>query len=269
VGEFQIALAVVSSTGAPLTGDAVPETLRALLAAESKRYRLTEPAQASWRVVVDGQRVHLRAADHAGVSDLLDVDPARLRSTLDRIRRIETLRRVSGSSRRADDQLDVWIERRLRGSTKAARLSERDVLRPGDEVQVKLKKSGGRIYDVTVLYLDANYGIQCLFPRRAQRTPRAQGRQGPRPDGLDHRHGRRAGRGEPVGRRDAAQRERSRAHAAASRGRRDHDARRRGGEGGARPDRGPRPGHRRRDARPGLAAPAKETATGSVFLVPT
>jgi hypothetical protein len=165
VGEFQIALAVVSPSGAALAGEAVPETLRALLEAEPKRYRLADPARADWRVVVDGQRIHLRAAEHAGVADLLDVDPARLRPTLDRIRRIETLRRVSGMFSKPDDQLDVWIERRLRGSTKAQRLQARDVLRPGDEVQVKLKKSGGRIYDVTVLYLDAAYRIQCLFPK--------------------------------------------------------------------------------------------------------
>ncbi|MCY2960499.1 MAG: caspase family protein [Planctomycetota bacterium] len=165
LGEFQLTLAVVSPRDEPLGIDALPQPVRDFLKSETSKFRVTaDRREADWRIVVDGDHLHLRAADHVGAPDLLDVPTAKLALTLGKIRKVHNLRRLCGLFPPPDSTLAVWLERRARGSTRVERLDAGDVLRPGDEVRVMLKKSGAGIYDVTVHFLDANYGIRCLFP---------------------------------------------------------------------------------------------------------
>lgn len=165
VGEFQLALAVVSPRGEPLDVGALPPSVQGFLRAEGSKFRLaSRAADADWRIVLDGDRIHLRAADHVGAPDLLDVSAAKLPLSLGKIRKVHNLRRLCGLFPPPDSTLSVWLERRALGSTRVERLAAGDVLHPGDQVRVMLQKSGAGIYDVTVHFLDANYGIRCLFP---------------------------------------------------------------------------------------------------------
>jgi len=165
VGEFQLALAVVSPRDEPLGIDELPQTVRDFLKAEGSKFRVVPgPREADWRIVLDGELIHLRAADHAGAPDLLEVPAGKLALALGKIRKVHNLRRLCGLFPPPDSTLSVWLERRASGSTQVKRLEAGDVLHPGDEVRVMLQKSGAGIYDVTVHFLDANYGIRCLFP---------------------------------------------------------------------------------------------------------
>ncbi len=164
LSEFRLSIAVVAPDERPLGLDALPENVRADLQREAARFPLVDPARADWRVVVDGDVVHLRAAGHVGVADRLDVRPVELRRTLDRLLKVHNLRRLCGLFAASDAALDVRVERRSGPRAAPADLAPGDVLRPGDEVRVRLRKQADAIYDVTVLYLDANYGVQCLFP---------------------------------------------------------------------------------------------------------
>lgn len=168
VGEFQLVVAVVTPRGEPLGLGALPESARDFLTSEGSRFRLAaDPRSAEWSIVVDGTRIHLRAAEHVGAPDVLDVPVSKLAQTLAKIRKIHNLRRLCGLFPPPDSTLSVWLERRARGSSVAERVEGGEVLHPGDEVRVMLQKSGSGIYDVTVHFLGANNEISCLFPSNA------------------------------------------------------------------------------------------------------
>ncbi|MBL8861731.1 MAG: hypothetical protein JNK02_06930, partial [Planctomycetes bacterium] len=178
VSDFSLALALVAPDGSARGTDDLPERVRAFLSAEGGRFRLVaRAAEADWSLVVDGQHLHLRAADRIGSHDVLDVAPERLPLVLGRIRRAFGLRRACALFDAPDPSLDVWVERRPRGGAVAVRLAPGDRLVPGDELRVMLHKTGGGIVDANVYYLDASHGIQRLFPRAggtARLEPKAE-----------------------------------------------------------------------------------------------
>src|SRR6185503_13596966 len=45
------------------------------------------------------------------------------------------------------------------------RLKADEVLRPGDEIRILLRKTSKQIFDVNIFYLDANFRVQPLFPK--------------------------------------------------------------------------------------------------------
>src|SRR6185369_6168829 len=60
--------------------------------------------------------------------------------------------------------IGVRVERRLRDGDLAVGLAPGDQLHPGEQIHVLMQKTAGTIYDVTVLYLDANWNVRCLYP---------------------------------------------------------------------------------------------------------
>jgi len=178
VGDFTLAIAIESSSGAPLGLDALPESVRALFDAAAGQFRVTTVrAEADWRIVVDGALMHLRAKSSIGSPDVLDLAPSKVPLILHRIRRASGMRRVCGLFGAPDPSLDVWVERRERGSSAVRRLEAGAGITPGDEIRVCLKKSGGGIVDANVYYIDANYGIQRRFPLD-DRSPRLEPKAG-------------------------------------------------------------------------------------------
>lgn len=169
LSEFRLSIALVTADEKPVKIDALPEAARLALQEKAARFPIVaDPAKADWRIVVDGARMHLRAAGHAGSADILDVPPARLGERLEQLLKVHNLRRLCGLFPPTGEAIQVRVEHRARSGEAAARLKPGDQLRPGEEIRVLLQKSADAIYDVTVLYLDANWNVLCLYPERGR-----------------------------------------------------------------------------------------------------
>jgi hypothetical protein len=140
-------------------------------------YRISSGA-ADWFVrLVDG-RVLLVPADHSQaegrnqflVSRLDDPNmPALLGGALKRIARAKNLMRLASASG-VGPRLDLRVFRYSTASAEAGRplfATPGDVaIRAGEFVEFRVRNDGVRPIDVTVLYIDAAFGIQPLYPAR-------------------------------------------------------------------------------------------------------
>lgn len=135
-------------------------------------------APVDWFVrLVDG-RVVLAPADHSQtdgrnqflVSRVDDPNmPALLSSALKKIARAKNLMRLASASG-AGPHLDLRVFRYATASADAGRplfSTPGDVaIRAGEFVEFRVRNDGGRPIDLTVLYIDAAFGIQPLYPAR-------------------------------------------------------------------------------------------------------
>ena len=166
LSEFRLSLAVVAANESSLAFSSLPAVAQGVLTQNAERFPvLADPRTADWRLVVDGSRLHLRAAGHVGAADILDIDPRRLGDHLEGLLKVHNLRRLCGLFPPTNDAVHVRVERRARAGVAGTRLEAGDRISPGEELRVLLQKSADAVYDVTVLYLDANYGVQCLYPQ--------------------------------------------------------------------------------------------------------
>lgn len=175
LSEFRLSIALVAGDETPIAMDSLPEAARAALQEKADRFPIvSDPRTADWRIVWDGTRLNLRAAAQVGAADVLDVAPGRLGEILEQFLRVHTLRRLCGLFPPTSDAIHVRVERRARGGSQVAPLQPGDRLHPGEEIHVLLQKTADAIYDVTVLYLDANWIVRCLYPidRRSARLER-------------------------------------------------------------------------------------------------
>lgn len=180
VSEFRLSIALVGADEKPVGIGALPEGARLALQAKAANFPIVaDPKAADWRIILDGTRMHLRAAGHVGSADILDVPPGRLVERLEQLLKVHNLRRLCGLFPPTGDAVQVRVEHRARAGEAGARLKPGDQLRPGEEIRVLLQKSADAIYDVTVLYLDANWNVLCLYPEsgrsaRLEREARAE-----------------------------------------------------------------------------------------------
>ena len=174
LGDYRLSLALVDPGGSVVAVSSLPESLRLALERERERFPLVAPQAADWWIVVpsDG-RFWLRPGPREGGYDFHGMSAERLVETLVSIQKVRNYRRFAGGSFTGTwtGDLDVWVERRVdRGWQRAERGL---ALTPGDEIRVRLQKHGDAIYDVNVLYLDANYDVSPLFPPLG-RSPRLE-----------------------------------------------------------------------------------------------
>lgn len=170
LGDYRLALALVHPDGSAAAPDELPRELAAGLRAEAERFPLVEPRSADWRIVLAGAgRLWLRPGAREGGSDFLRVDARTLLDTLHALQKARNLKRFAGAeyTARASGEVTVWLERTRAGRKERLRPSAAGeaLLHPGDELTVFLEKTGTRIFDVHVFYLDANFGLTQLFPR--------------------------------------------------------------------------------------------------------
>ncbi|MFN0006325.1 MAG: caspase family protein [Planctomycetota bacterium] len=180
LSEFRLSIALVAADEKPVGIEKLPEAARLVLQEKASRFPIVaDPKAADWRIVVDGARIHLRAAGHVGSADILDVPPRGLGEKLEQLLKVHNLRRLCGLFPPTGEAVQVRVECRARAGEAARRLKSGDQLRPGEEIRVLLQKSADAIYDVTVLYLDANWNVLCLYPEsgrsaRLEREARAE-----------------------------------------------------------------------------------------------
>ncbi len=179
LGDYRLALACVHPDGSPASAGELPQVLRERLEAEAQRFPLLPREQADWWIVIGaGGRLWLRPGPREGGSDLFGASTMTGERCFEALLGIQTarnLRRFAGSSFTGEWQgdLDVWTEHRGAAERGWRRLAPDALLHPGDEIRVRLQKKSDAIYDVNVLYLDANHGLQHLFPVGGS-TPRLE-----------------------------------------------------------------------------------------------
>ena len=165
LSEFRLTIGLVAADETPIGIESMPEAVRGTLQERAERFPIVaDPRTADWRIVLDGTRLHLRAADHVGAADILDVTPGGLGDTLERLLKVHNLRRLCGLYPPTGDGIQLLVERRARAGSPVGLLRPGDRLNPGEEIHIVLQKNTDAIYDVTVLYLDANWTVQCLYP---------------------------------------------------------------------------------------------------------
>jgi len=161
-GPSGLAIAVVAPDGSPASRDALPKIARAVVEDPEFPHALVEdPARADVLLVVEGDRAFFRLAKTA--SRVTPLDPERLSDELARIARTRNLKRLAagGLAPPLPAGLAINVHRVGRDGRPAPLDS---VLRPGDLGRVTLENRTGQSFDVTALYLDAEGGIQAMFP---------------------------------------------------------------------------------------------------------
>jgi len=152
-----------------------PERLeRALSSLESLSLGLAvrgETADADWFLRVSNDRVTLTSSKdrtkHFDVASVADEQlPAQLADKLTRIARVANLSRLSTSvDPEAALQAQLLWSVTPEGLATPVLTGSSMVVKPGQFVQLRLKNVGQVPLDVTVLYVDANFQIQALFPQ--------------------------------------------------------------------------------------------------------
>ena len=165
VDGLQPRLCVVHAERAPA---GVLESLR-----EQERVQWSAPEDADWTLTF-GPQTTLRPSAQRGGPDRV-VDAARVPELIERLARVHVLETlaVQHLERGLERDLDVWVELRAGGRGAPRRLRSGQGIAPGDQIRIRLQKRAQGTYDVTVLYLDGNFGITLLFPR-GERAPRLE-----------------------------------------------------------------------------------------------
>jgi hypothetical protein len=101
----------------------------------------------------------LRAA-RAGTAMEFDVRPGELQYALERVHRVENLKRVAAGNRLGALPRGLDVELARDGKP----LGAGEMLAPGDEISIVVRNRTGKAWDLTLLALDSHYGIGELFP---------------------------------------------------------------------------------------------------------
>ncbi|MEW6744018.1 MAG: caspase family protein [Planctomycetota bacterium] len=173
-GDHSVKIAAVTPAGHPCPLSSLPDEVRACLTEHRFQFPLADdPATADWLLVCDDGELWLEPAKRGGGSfNRFAVAPQGLLRELRQIFRSQNLKRLAGSGlvRGLEPGLEVQVLRRT-DEGEWARVRQGETLEPGAMCKVALRNDTGRTYDVTVLFLDANHGIQVFFPPGMQ-TPR-------------------------------------------------------------------------------------------------
>ncbi|MGQ0615192.1 MAG: trypsin-like peptidase domain-containing protein [Planctomycetaceae bacterium] len=166
--DYRLKVFPVSADGTALDPAALPEEVRAVFRDYGARFPLMEKrADADWLLVVDGEQLSLQPATGGSGPKRFAVTAETLLDTMGQIFRVENLKRLAGGgyAERLASGLKVELLRVLPDG-KTESMEEGGRLRPGERVQLRLQNDSGRSYYVTVLVIDAHYGLSVLFPRR-------------------------------------------------------------------------------------------------------
>ncbi|MEM7164747.1 MAG: caspase family protein [Planctomycetota bacterium] len=194
VGELALPVAVVDNQLSPLARDKAPTEVAEFLERSSEQFPwVATPNAAEWLIVVaDG--LYLQAL-HTAAAQRYPIPSGDLERELRRLFKVRNLKRlVSEHLEPPSDGLEVHMRRVSRG--KSHPLIAGEVLHPGDEIEIEAINRSGRIYDLTILLLDAQHGVQAIFPQggaTARLTPqdkkrswRTTGRVDDKTLGLEH-----------------------------------------------------------------------------------
>jgi hypothetical protein len=174
----------------PPDGKGAAETFRAIVqgiaAQRSNLIEVVTAEQAEWALVHDGTRITLRslAQTGQGARRLLVADVSRpatqgadaireaTQSALTRVARARQLMHLSSPSADAGSGLDVKVEL-VRYASETAKYGTvvtpgrtGRVLHHGDVVSFRITNPNKFPVDVSLLFVDSQYGITCLFPER-------------------------------------------------------------------------------------------------------
>lgn len=165
-GPSGLSIAVVSPDGLPARRESLPGAARAVLESPDFPHALVDgPERADVLLVADGDRTFLRPAKAAAARAPAALDPARLADDLARLARSRNMKRLAagGLAPPLPEGLEVAVHR-IGADGRPAPLDSSAVFRPGDLGRVALVNKTGRSFDLTALYLDAEGGIQAMFP---------------------------------------------------------------------------------------------------------
>jgi hypothetical protein len=190
--QLKVAIDPRGTDGKPIADEVrsrIAKALKDISGPESLFHVTDKASEAEWVVRVDGSRVFLATPEVVRSADKrLPAGPrygpapidgqlgAWLQPRLDRIARAENLKRLAaaGADTPADEgavKLDVKIGRRKdaadrTGSIPVAWPAPSMTAFDGDRFVVTVTNRGKQPLDVTVLYIDSDFGIHCLYPRK-------------------------------------------------------------------------------------------------------
>jgi len=171
-GDTRINWSVADIDGRPLGLEALPDEVRDRLQEESSPTKyVTDPDQAEWLVIPEGSTLRLRPAPRVGGTDRPGISPGGVVSSFQSIVHARNLKLLASSSwtDEMEGTIEVWVERRAGRGSKAERLLSGEMVHPGEEIRVMLRKpQAGQIFDVGVFYVDANYRVLPLYPKRGE-----------------------------------------------------------------------------------------------------
>ncbi len=166
--DYRLKIFPVAADGSALDPASLPEGVQAVFRDYGSRFPLMEQrSDADWLLVAEGGQLSLQPATGGAGSRRFAVTAETLLDTMGQIFRVENLKRLAGGgyAERLESGLTVELLRVLPDG-KTAPLEEGGRLRPGERVKLRIQNDSGRIYDVTVLVIDAHYGMDPMFPSR-------------------------------------------------------------------------------------------------------
>lgn len=141
---------------------------------------VTDPAKADWLVHVRDRQAFLARANAGtdglrfGPAPLDDKFGPWLRERLERVARAEALKKLAAAPADAGSEVRVKVEvRRGRDAsdpkgTAPVAGGGSETLHDGEQLLLHLSNTGKEPADVTLLYVDSQYGIHCVFPERGE-----------------------------------------------------------------------------------------------------
>lgn len=162
--------ALVDSMGRELDASTLPDSVRKRLLdspENAARFPRSSPEQASLWVVHDGESWRLSPRAAEGGHDLLLSQPDRLDRDLAREAKARNLIGFAAGGLPAPlpTGLEFWIEVRRGAHGAPRRLGAGELVVPGEELRVRVKKRADSMVDLNVFYIDSQRGITCVFPR--------------------------------------------------------------------------------------------------------
>lgn len=163
-GDRTLKVAAIDPQGQPLPREKVPKAALDVFAANGSMFALASAADAKWSLVVDGDAMWLEPGQGAQALRFT-VTGETLLENLQRIFRAENLMFIAGTPGAAG-ALPAGLEVRMFRIEKEgpSELRSGAVLEPGDRIKFVLKNGSGRILDVTLLHIDAHYGVSVVWP---------------------------------------------------------------------------------------------------------
>jgi hypothetical protein len=171
-GDTNVKWSVTDVDGRPLGLQALPQAVRDSLQEEGNpTVYVKDPEQADWLVIPEGSTLRLRPAPRVGGRDWRDVNPELIVRVFGQIVHARNIKLLAASSWTDDMEgnVEVWVERRTARGATPQRLQAGELVHPGDQIRVLLRKPNpGDIFDVGVFYVDANFEVMQLFPTGQQ-----------------------------------------------------------------------------------------------------
>ncbi|MFT7484509.1 MAG: hypothetical protein ACI9F9_000349 [Candidatus Paceibacteria bacterium] len=162
---IQVALVDLNDQPLPVEGRD-KGLLRQLESLEGSLRLVVDPSEADWLIVCGADDYWVRPSALVGGLDLGRVEERNLARAFRQIVKVRGLVGLaSRSSQGLPADLELVIERRAGERKPVYACTSGDRLVPGEQFRVGLTKTSAEEYDVTVLYVDATFGVTCLFPR--------------------------------------------------------------------------------------------------------